>query len=279
MVWKIGCNSDGFKEVEAFPGRMFQFEYMLKTLSELGYDSVEPQVATGQASSMLYGYDPTLSLESDPLEVKKLVTSYGLEMICISAHANLMDVGEAGPSYLKKAISYAKLVGAEIVNTSEGPKPKYLTEEEGFQLMKLNLKSILNMAENFAIKLTIEPHNIYTVQTGTMLRILNLVRSDMLGVNFDTGNVFLFGTDPLEMLDAMIDKIMHIHLKDIGRETLEKHGGETAIPAGVTIGEGVVPIKQIINRLKKSGFDGELSVECGGIERLKKSIAYIRSII
>lgn len=164
MVWKIGCNSDGFKEVEAFPGRMFQFEYMLKTLAELGYDSVEPQVATGQASSMLYGYDPTLSLESDPIEVKKLVASYGLDLICISAHANLMDVGEAGPSYLKKAISYAKLAGAEIVNTSEGPKPKYLTEEEGFQLMKLNLKSILNMAENFSIKLTIEPHNIYTVQ-------------------------------------------------------------------------------------------------------------------
>lgn len=83
----------------------------------------------------------------------------------------------------------------------------------------------------------------------------------------------------MEMLDAMIDKTMHIHLKDISRETLEKHKGETAIPAGATIGEGVVPIKKIIDRLKKSGFDGELSVECGGIERLRKSIAYIRSII
>jgi sugar phosphate isomerase/epimerase len=135
------------------------------------------------------------------------------------------------------------------------------------------------MAKNFNIKLTIEPHNIYTVQTGTMLRILNLVQSDMLGVNFDTGNVALFGTDPLAMLEAMIDKVMHIHLKDIGHETLEKYKGETGIPAGTTIGEGVVPIKLIIDRLKKSGFDGELSVECGGIERLRKSIAYIRSII
>jgi len=234
-----------FKEVEAFPGRMFQFEYMLKTLAELGYDTVEPQVATGQASSMLYGYDPTLSLESDPIEVKKLITSYGLEMICISSYANLMDVGEAGPCYLKKAISYAKLAGAEIVNTSEGPKPGFLTEDEGFQLMKFNLKSILSMAKNFNIKLTIEPHNVYTVQTKTMLRILNLVPSEMMGVNFDTGNVALFGTDPLEMLDAMIEKVMHIHLKDIDRETLQKYRGETAIPASTTIGEGVVPIKQI----------------------------------
>ena len=55
------------------------------------------------------------------------------------------------------------------------------------------------------------PHNIYTVQTGTMLKILNLVQSDLLEV--DTGNVALFGTDPLKMLDAMIDGIMHIHLE------------------------------------------------------------------
>lgn len=279
MVWKIGCNSDGFKEIEAFPGRIFQFEYMLKTLAQLGYDSVEPQVVTGQVTAILYGYDPSVSLESDPIELKNLIASYGLEIICISAHANLMDVGEEGPSYLKKAIRFAKLVGAEIVNTSEGPKPEYVTEDEAFQIMKLNLRSLLRMAKNFDIKLTIEPHNTYTVQTGTMLKILNLVPSEMLGVNFDTGNVTLFGTDPLEMLDAMIDKVMHVHLKDIGRETLEKYRGETAIPAGTTIGEGVVPIKEIVNRLKKSGFDGELSVECGGLDRLKKSIEYVRSII
>ena len=105
MVWKIGCNSDAFREVCA------PFEVMLKRLAELGFDSVEPQVITGQASSILYGYDPTISLESDPIEIKKLASSYGLEIICISAHANLMDVGEAGPTYLLKAltVSYTHL--------------------------------------------------------------------------------------------------------------------------------------------------------------------------
>ncbi|MDH5794869.1 MAG: sugar phosphate isomerase/epimerase, partial [Candidatus Bathyarchaeota archaeon] len=191
---------------------------------------------------------------------------------------NLMDIDEAGPGYLKKAIRFAKLAGAEIVNTSEGPKPEYLTEEEGFQVMKFNLKSVLRMAKNFDIKLTIEPHNIYTVQTDTMLRILNLVPSDMLGVNFDTGNVTLFGTDPLEMLDAVIDKVMHFHLKDLDRETFEKYRGMTGIPFGTTIGEGIVPIKESINLLKKAGFDGELSVECG-VSGLKRSLTYLRSII
>ncbi len=272
MVWKIGCNSDGFREA-AKP-----IEYMLETLAELGYDSVEPQVISGQASSILYRYDPTVSLESDPIELKKAVASYGLDLICISAHANLMDVDEAGPGYLKKAIRFAKLAGAEIVNTSEGPKPEYLTEEEGFQVMKFNLKSVLRMAKNFDIKLTIEPHNIYTVQTDTMLRILNLVPSDMLGVNFDTGNVTLFGTDPLEMLNAVINKVMHFHLKDLDRETFGKYKGMTGIPFGTTIGEGIVPIKESINLLKKAGFDGELSVECG-VGGLKKSLTYLRSII
>jgi len=272
VVWKIGCNSDGFKEA-AKP-----FQYMLKTLAKLGYDSAEPQVITGHSSSILYNYDPTISLESDPIELKKLVASYGLEMICISAHANLMEVDEAGPGYLKKAIRFAKLAGAEIVNTSEGPKPEYLTEEEGFQVMKFNLKSVLRLAENFDIKLTIEPHNIYTVQTSTMLKILDLVPSENLGVNFDTGNVMLFGTDPLKMLDAVSDRLMHMHLKDLDRATFQKYKGMTGIPFGTPIGEGIVPIKDCINRLKKAGFDGELSVECG-VDGLKKSLAYIKSVM
>lgn len=272
MVWKIGCNSDAFREV------CKPFKAMLETLAELGFDSVEPQVITGQASSILYGYDPTISLESDPVEIKRLASSYGLDIICISAHANLMDVGEAGPCYLLKAIRFAKLVGAEIVNTSEGPKPDWLTEEEGFQLMKLNLKKILREAKNLGIKVTIEPHNIYTVQTETMLKILDLVPSENLGVNFDTGNVTLFGTNPLEMLDAVIDKVMHVHLKDLDKETYEKYKGRTGIPFGTTIGKGIVPIKEIIERLKKAGFDGELSIECGAND-LKESIEYVRSII
>jgi len=272
MVWKIGCNSDSFREV----GK--PFEYMLKTLAELGFDSVEPQVITGQASSILYGYDPTISLESDPIEIKKLAASYGLEIICISAHANLMDVGEAGPCYLMKAIRFAKLIGAEMVNTSEGPKPDYLTEEEAFQLMRFNLQAVLRTAKNLGIKVTIEPHNVYTVQTETMLKILNLVPSEYLGVNFDTGNVTLFGTDPLEMLDAVIDKVMHVHLKDIDRETYEKYKGKTGIPCGTVLGKGIVPLKEIVDKLKKAGFDGELSIECSAAD-LEESIKYVKSII
>ena len=275
MVWKIGCNSDAFRET----GR--SFEYMLKVLSELGFDSVEPQVISGQASSILYGYDPTISLESDPIEIKRMASDYGLEIICISAHANLMEVGEAGPCYLIKAIRFAKLIGAEIVNTSEGPKPDYLTEEEAFQLMKINLRVILRQAKNLGIKVTIEPHNIYTVQTKTMLKILDLVPpelSEYFGVNFDTGNVTLFGTDPIEMLDAVIDRVMHVHLKDLDRETYEKYKGMTGIPFGTAIGKGIVPLKEIINKLKKSGFDGELSLECSAND-LKESIEYVRSII
>jgi sugar phosphate isomerase/epimerase len=276
MAWKIGCNSDGFMGADT--GTEKPFIHMLRTLAEMGYDSIEPQVMTGWASSILYEYDPTLSLESDPIEIRNIVKDFGLEIVCVSAHANLMDLGEAGAGYLKKAIPWAKLVGARIVNTSEGPRPEYLTEEEGFQAMKLNLKSILRMAENFDIKITIEPHNIYTVQTETMLRILELVESDHFGVNFDTGNVTLFGTDAVEMLEAVKDKVMHMHLKDLDKETYEKNKGKTGIPFGTVLGEGIVPIKECIDLLKKAGFDGELSVECG-LPGLKKSIDYVRSIV
>lgn len=269
---KISYNTDGYMPAEE------SFEECCKFLSDHGVDSVEPQVITGQASSILYEYDPTLSLESNPYNIMGIIEENGLELNCLSAHANIMREGEAGPSYIKKAIRYAKLIGAEMVNTSEGPKPDYMTEEQAFEAMETNLRYILETAESFGIKVTMEPHNLYTVQPEYMRRILDLVPSDMFGLNFDTGNVTLFGTDPLEMLDDFIGDLERVHLKDLTEETMEEHRGETGIPAGTTLGDGVVPIEEIIERVKDVGFEGELVIECH-YKQLEDSMKFLRSIL
>lgn len=269
---KISYNTDGYRSAEK------PFEECCKFLSEQGVDSVEPQVIPGQATSILYGFDPTVSLESDPYELMEIVEGHGLELNCLSAHTNLMLEGEAGPSYIKKAIRFAKLIDVDMVNTSEGPKPDYMDEEQAFRAMETNLRYILRTAESFEIDVTMEPHNLYTVQPEYMRRILELVPSDRLGLNFDTGNVTLFGTDPLEMLGEFIDDIKRVHLKDLDEEILEEHRGETGIPAGCPLGKGVVPLREVIGRLKDVGFEGELVVECH-YKDLKESLEFLREIL
>ena len=55
----------------------------------------------------------------------------------------------------------------------------------------------------------------------SLLRILELVDSPWIRVNFDTGNAFLAGEDPYAMLEAVADKVVHVHAKDISVEQAE----------------------------------------------------------
>ena len=49
-----------------------------------------------------------------------------------------------------------------------------------------------------------------------LLRIATLVDSPLLRINYDTGNAFLGGVgDPYDGLSAVVDRIVHVHAKDI----------------------------------------------------------------
>ena len=53
------------------------------------------------------------------------------------------------------------------------------------------------MAERYGVYVGIEPHQSISKTTDGLLRIANLVDSPMLKVNYDTGNAFLGGADPV----------------------------------------------------------------------------------
>ncbi|GAF97362.1 unnamed protein product [marine sediment metagenome] len=134
------------------------------------------------------------------------------------------------------------------------------------------------MAENYNITLTIEPHGYYTTNAEGLLKIMNLSDSDRLAINFDTGNVTIAGNDPVETLKAIINHVVYVHLKDVTRG-MAAEGEEFGVVAGVAIGEGEVDIKGCIDVLKGHGYEGYLSIECSGVDQLKRSIEYMRKLL
>jgi len=268
---KITCNIDAFRHLDK------PFEYAVKALGELGYQGVEPQALDGRCILETYHYCPMISLDDDPIEIRKMVSGYGLEVSCLSAHTSLLET-EFGVRYLRKAIKFAKNLGAPIVNTAEGPKPRGMTDEEAFAVMKQNLSAVMKTAENYGVFLTIEPHGEYTTNAPGLKKIMGLSKSKRLGINLDTGNVFLAGNDPVATLKAVVDRVMYMHVKDVGGVLLERRGKVTGAPVGVAVGKGQVDIKGCIDVLKKAGYDGWLSVEAKA-EDLKNSLTYLKSII
>ena len=263
-------------EADTFRCEEKDFSYAIRMAQELGFRYIEPEVMTGRCLLNVYGYCNITSLEDDPMEMRKAIEAAGLEVACLSAHSSLLET-VYGVDYLKKAIRYAYILGAPIVNTAEGPKPGWMTDDDAFRIMKYNLDELLAMCANYGITLTVEPHGVYTTNADGLLGIMALSDSPHLAINYDTGNVAVAGNDPVETLRAVIDHVKHVHLKDIARA--ETAGHDTGVTAGGAIGDGEVDIRGCLDLLNDAGYDGCLSIECSGTQALKKSIAFLEPLL
>ncbi|MCS7223552.1 MAG: sugar phosphate isomerase/epimerase [Armatimonadetes bacterium] len=256
------------------------FDYGAQKAAELGYEYVEPCVATGRDLLAEAGYYHMLSMEEDPLYYKDLLDRLGLKVSGLSAHSPLMKPEVAVP-YLTQAIRWAADIGAPVVNTDEGPKQPWIeSDEEAFEVMRYTLKRVVPVAERHGILIGLEPHQIYTVRKETFLKLLDLVPSSVVKVNYDTGNAFLAGNDPVEYLEAVADRVVHVHAKDIAYEHAEAERGKvTGTPVGCACGEGLIDWPAVVRVLRKAGFNGVLSVECGTEDQAERSIQYLKKVL
>jgi sugar phosphate isomerase/epimerase len=255
------------------------FEYAVEAAARLGYRYIEPCVLDGRDLLAEAGYYHFRSLDDDPREIGKVVQRHGLRISGLSAHSPLMKP-EVAVGYLRKAIRWASDLGVNVVNTDEGVKPEWMTDEQAFAIMEYTLHQVLITAENYGVYVALEPHGVYTTTLAGMRRILALSDSPYLRVNYDTGNSFLAGAeDPYEMLEALAPKVVHVHAKDIGGALLDQRGKVTGTPVGVACGDGVVDWHRVVRILRDAGYRGVLSVECGTEEQAERSLAYLRRVL
>lgn len=254
------------------------FEYGVKRASELGFDTVEPCLMQGHCTLTEAGFCPWQSMDSvRPDDMRAILDRYGIGVSAVSAHAQLMRPWAA--EHLIKAVRYAAQLGAPIVNTAEGQRPEWMSEQDALTVVGVTLRTVLRVAEQEGIRIGLEPHGTFTTTAAGLTRLLELGESPALGVNFDTGNVFLSGADPLELLQDVARHVIHVHAKDIGDALAERRGTVTGTPVGVACGEGAIDWKSVITLLRGHGYSGVLSVECGTEAEAARSLAHLRPII
>jgi sugar phosphate isomerase/epimerase len=256
------------------------FEGGVKIASELGYKYVEPMVHTGWELLSEVHYFHSFSMEEDPLLMKEICDKYGIKVSSFSGHSPLMKPEAAVPR-LTRAILFADALGAPIVNSDEMVKPEWMEDTFAHEVMKYTLIKAEMVARRHKVHLGIEPHGIYTKTADGLLRIVNLVKSPWIGVNWDTGNSYLAGLeDPYEGLEKVRDHVVHIHAKDISMEQGSAERGKvTGTPVGCACGEGVVDWKRVLEIMKPVDREIFLSVECGTIDQAARSLDFLRHLL
>lgn len=253
------------------------FEEGVKIAADLGYRYIEPMVHTGWELLSEVHYFHSYSMEQDNLLMKEICDAHGVKVASLSGHSPLMRPEAAVPR-LTRAIELADACGARFVNTDEMVKPEWMDDAFAHEVMRYTLTRAAQCAARHKVWLCIEPHGIYTRTAAGLMRIVRLVDSPWIQVNWDTGNAYLAGVeDPYEALAKVRDAVYHVHAKDISmRQSGAERGKVTGTPVGCACGDGVVDWQRVFAILAPLDREIFFSVECGTIEQAARSLAFLR---
>lgn len=171
----------------------------------------------------------------------------------------------------------AKVIGAaEVGNSIQGldepifaAKPVYT--EEQWEAVTSGYSMLAELAKEKGMKLTCHHHMGTGIQTPEEIdRFMSMVSDDVY-LLFDTGHVYYSeGTQEAVMavLNKYIDRIAHVHLKDVRPEVVAKAKAENwsflqGVRAGTfTIpGDGAIDFDPVFKALEESGYEGYMVVE------------------
>jgi len=263
---KIGFHTD------AFNSAYFSFEKCLDWAKKNDVHSIECGLIDGVSWIHGLGYQPHVALYEDPLLLsKKMNDQFGVRFSQVDAAYPLSgkDGMIRGVPYVLNSIRWAKLAGCPCVATTDGlHKPEGLEDTEAMDLMKRSYEQIIEVAEAYKIIVNIEVHGYFTTRPEMMAKMLNFCDGRYLRMNMDTGNTYIAGQDPVAFLKKFIDKVTHVHVKDVSESLAAvTRGKQTGIAVShCALGRGVNAdnIRHCLEMLRDHGFTGVLSMECEG---------------
>lgn len=141
----------------------------------------------------------------------------------------------ATPAELEAACRVAVAVGAPILGGSSA-------------LLLNNRSAAVRLLKHYGLRFGIENHPEKTPEE----MLAQLGDDDTVGTAIDTGWYATQGYDAVRAIEALSDRIVYVHLKDV-----------RAPSAHITcrFGEGVVPVKSCVNALRHVGYASGYSIE------------------
>jgi len=211
--------------------------------------------------------------------LRERLAEMDLVPITVGAYASVLHPDDFQP--LLRRIDFAQQLGASfVIIDAAGDEPDGADEWRKIG----NLGRFLgDYAQAHGVRLAFEIHEGLTRSGAAARRLLDTIDHDAVGVNYDTGNAIFYndGVDPVADLETIVDRVIHVHLKDTS-------GGRGEWAFG-PLGSGHVDLPRIVRKLKARGFRGPYSLEVEGfagedltresrVERLRQSLQYMASL-
>jgi len=174
--------------------------------------------------------------------------------------------------------------GHSIQGLVERPvfEDKPIFSEEMWEKLAQGLEKLGALAAEKGMKIVYHHHMGTGVQTsGEIERLMGMTDPELVYLLFDTGHLVFSGENPECVLEKYINRIKHIHLKDIRADVLvtvkkEKMSFLQAVKAGVfTVpGDGMIHYESLFKMLDDHCYEGWFVVEAEQDPALANPLEY-----
>ena len=295
-------------------------EEVAKIMAEHGYEMIEIAAYSGCEQ---FNVDEYIKNPQNAASLKKMLKGYGIGISALANHADSLlilgphsyDTDKLCPGTKEQKIKYGRenlLKSAQAANALEVPVVNGFTGvtnwgryfpfpcADGWEKMEQEFVElfvpILDKFKEYGVKFAVEPHPnnmIYDIHTAK--RAIELVDGHpSLGYNLDPANLVYLGLRVENFIDALGDRIFHVHAKDgeIVEHNLQ-YGGilmqgdwqrlDRAFRFRIP-GWGSVPWKKVITELAMVGYDYVMSYEHEDVtmsvgDGVEKVIAYLKPLL
>lgn len=201
--------------------------------------------------------------------VKDRLKEKGLVPFAMSGHCNLMDPARI-PDFIAN-IRLAAFFGCDYIVSSIGEAHLEDRAEASNQEVAGHIRALVPTLEEYGLTLVLEVHGDHG--SGRVLKeIVDLVGSDRVKINYDTANAIFYGDVDLSAdLDACLDQVGYLHLKD--------KGGEKQVWDFPALGKGWIDFPMLFDKLERAGNSAPFSVEIEFTQAGAKDLAEVNRAV
>ncbi|GCE45859.1 fatty-acyl-CoA synthase [Thermosporothrix hazakensis] len=229
-------------------------EQTIKAALEFGYTGVELRLLDGEV------LDP-LQDRQKIIDAVAAFRAAKIEVCCLDTSCRLNQPDEEQQNQmlteLRAWIALAQEVEVPLLRVFGGMTPTNITptptEEQEDERVLSSFQHITPDAEAANVTIALETHDAFS-SSRRIARILAKVPSPNIGVIWDSHHPFRVGETAEEVYQNLGPRIVHTHVKDAVQTT----EGTWDL---VLLGDGEVPVEEMLIQLKTHGYNGWVVVE------------------
>lgn len=258
----------------------------IRHAADMGFDAIEfAEIHPGELDKKAHAED-----------LREYSEKLGMSIVNYSIGADFLNCDLRGEiNRLKDEVDVAELLGVQNMrhDASSGKNGEDMSLacfEKHLPTLAEGCREVTEYAETKGIRTSVENHGFYCQQYDRVEALIKAVDSPNFGWQIDLGNFLCVDGDPLESVTAAAKYAFIVHIKDFffsGRDEARPEGYFDTLGGnhlcGCIPGDGVVPIRECIDVIRSSGFDGIYTYEYEGLDdpltAIPKGLEFIKPIL